>query len=71
MLDFYRVLGIVILFFYFILFVFIGPYPLAYEGSQARGLIRAVANSLSQSHSNVGSEPHLQPTPQVKAMQDP
>ena len=31
--------------------------PTAYEGSQARGRIRAVAAGLSQSHSNAGSEP--------------
>ena len=31
----------------------------AYGGSQARGLIRATAAGLCQSHSNTGSEPHL------------
>ena len=31
----------------------------AYEGSQARGRIRAVAAGLRQSHSHEGSEPHL------------
>ena len=35
---------------------------MAYGGSQARGLIGAVATGLHQRHSNVGSEPHLQPT---------
>ena len=44
---------------------------MAYGGSQARGLIRAVATGLRQRHSNVGSEPHLQPTPQLTAMPDP
>ena len=39
--------------------------PAAYGGSQARGLIRAVATSLRHSHSNARSEPHLQPTPQL------
>ena len=43
----------------------------AYGGSQARGLIGAVAASLRQSHSNVGSEPCLQPTPQLTATPDP
>ena len=43
----------------------------AYGGSQARGRIGAVAASLRQSHSNVGSEPHLQPTPQLTATLDP
>ena len=45
--------------------------PVAYGGSQARGLIGAVAAGLHQSHSNVGSEPHLQPTPQLTATPDP
>ena len=35
----------------------------AYGGSQARGLIGVVAAGLRHSHSNAGSEPHLQPTP--------
>jgi len=39
--------------------------------SQARGLIGDVATSLCQSHSNMGSEPRLQPTPQLTAMLDP
>ena len=42
----------------------------AYGGSQARGLIGAVAAGLRQSHSNMGSEPHLQPTPQLTATLD-
>ena len=33
--------------------------------SQARGRMRASAASLDHSHSNTGSEPHLQPTPQL------
>ena len=45
--------------------------PTAYGGSQARGPIGAVAASLHQSHSNSGSEPSLQPTPQLTAMPDP
>ena len=44
---------------------------MAYGGSQARGRIRAVAAVLHHSHSNVGSEPHLQPVPQLTAMPDP
>jgi len=43
----------------------------AYGGSQARGLIRAVAINLRHSHSNSGSEPHLRPTPQLTATPDP
>jgi len=44
--------------------------PAAYGGSQARGRIGAVATGLHQSHSNAGSEPHLQPTPQLTAALD-
>uniref|UniRef100_A0A8D0N4C1 Catenin alpha-3 n=1 Tax=Sus scrofa TaxID=9823 RepID=A0A8D0N4C1_PIG len=44
--------------------------PAAYGGSQARGLIGAVATGLRQSHSNMGSKPHLQPAPQLMAMPD-
>ena len=44
---------------------------MAYGGSQARGLIRAVATGLLQSHSNAGSEPYLKPTPQLTASPDP
>ena len=45
--------------------------PTAYGGSQARGRIGAVAAGLRQSHSNAGSEPRLQPTPQLTATWDP
>ena len=41
------------------------------RGSQARGLIGATAASLHQSHSNTGSEPFLQPIPQLTATSDP
>ena len=69
-------------FFVFCLFVFVvvvvvvvvaisWAAPAAYGGSQARGRIGAVATSLRQSHSNAGSEPHLQPTPQLTATPDP
>ena len=44
---------------------------MAHGGSQASGRIRAVATGLSHSYSNVGSEPRLQPTPQLTAMPDP
>ena len=40
-------------------FVFSRATPVACGGFQARGLIRAVAASLHQSHGNVGSEPCL------------
>ena len=44
---------------------------MAYGSFQARDQIGAAATSLRQSHSNMGSEPHLQPTPQLMARQDP
>jgi len=56
---------------FFCLFAFSRAAPTAYGGSQARGLIEAVATSLRQSHSNSRSELHLQPTPQLTAMPDP
>ena len=40
---------------------------MAYGGSQARGLIGAVAAILCQSHSHL----HLPPTPQLTALLDP
>ena len=44
----------------------------AYGSSQvARGRIGAAAASLCHSHSNVGSEQHLKPIPQLIAMLDP
>jgi len=43
----------------------------AYGDSQARGPIEAVATGLCQSHSNAGSEPSLQPTPQLTATPHP
>ena len=55
----------------FCLFAFSRATPSAYGGSQARGLIGAVAAGLRQSHSNTGSEPHLRPTPQLMATPDP
>ena len=43
----------------------------AYGGFQARGLTRAIAAGLRQSHSNAGSELRVQPIPQLTAMPDP
>ena len=47
--------------------------PTAYGGSQARGWIGAIAAGLrhSHSHSNLGSKPYLQTTPQLMATPDP
>ena len=60
-----------VLFFVFGLFAFSRAVPVADGGSQAGGRIGAVAVGLCQSHSNAGSEPHLQPTPQLTARLDP
>ena len=58
-------------FFFFWYFVFSRATPAAYVGSQARGLIGAVAAGLCQSHSNSGYELCLRPTPQLTATPDP
>ena len=50
-------------FFFSRLFVFSSATPMAYGGSQARGLIGAIATGLRQSHSNLGSEPGLTAMP--------
>ena len=61
----------ILLEFFFCLFAFSRAAPVAFGGSQARGLIRAVAAGLRQSHRNVGSKLRLQPTPQLMATPDP
>ena len=58
-------------FFFFFFFGLFRAAPMAYEGSQARGQIGAVASALCHSHSNTGSKLHLQHTPQLTAMLDP
>ena len=55
---------------YLIFFLFIAA-PEAYGSSGARGQTEATAAGLRHSHSNVGSEPCLQPTPELTAMPDP
>ena len=50
---------------FFFLSFFFRATPMAYEGSQASGPMGTVATGLHHNHSNVGSEPHLQPTPQL------
>ena len=59
------------LFFFFVFLPFLGLLPLAYGGSQASGLIGAIATDLHQAHSNMESEPRLRPTPQLTATPDP
>ena len=58
--------------FLFICYCFLGPHLRHMEvRTLGRGGIRAAAASLPHSHSNTGSEQHLQPTPQLMAMPDP
>ena len=61
----------ILFYFIFCLSAFSRATPTAYGGSQAGGLIGAVAAILGQSHSNTGSKPHLQPTLQLTATLDP
>ena len=56
---------------FFFVFCLFGAAPTAYRASQAWGRIRAAAAGLHHSHSNAGSKPSLQPTPQLTAMPDP
>ena len=63
--------GLTFSFLFFGLFVFSKAAPSTYGGSQARGLIRAVATSLRQSHSNAGSKPGLRLTPQQYRILNP
>ena len=57
-------------FFFFCLFAISWAASTAHGGSQASGLIGAVAAGLCQSHSNAKSEASLRPTPQLVAMPD-
>ena len=63
-----------LLFFYYFLnfysFCFFRTALRAYGGSQARGLIGAVAAGLHHSHSHAGSELRLRPTPQRTAVSE-
>ena len=63
--------ALILFFFFFLSFCLFRAAPTAYRGSQARGLIGAVAPSLRQSPSNARSKPRLQSTPQLSAMPDP
>ena len=57
--------------FFFFFFAISRAAPVPYGVSQAKGLIGAVATGLHQSHSSVGSELPLQPTPQLTTTPDP
>ena len=61
--SFYFLFLFINYYYYYLFFCLFRAIPMAYGGSQARGLIRAVAASPHYSHSNVRSEPCLQPTP--------
>ena len=70
-MSFVLLFFIFFIFYFFCLFGISWAAPTAYGGSQARCPIGAVAASLCHSHSNVGSELRLQPTPQLTATPDP
>ena len=57
--------------FFFHFFVLFTTTLAAYGSSRARGGIGAVAAGLHHSHCDTGSESHLLPTWQLKAMSDP
>ena len=58
-------------FIFYFLFLLFRTAPGAYGSSQARGRMEATAAGLLHSHSNIRSELHLQPTPQLTATPDP
>jgi len=57
--------------FFFFFFGLFRTAPVVHGGSLARGQNGAVAVGLHHSHSNSGSEPCLQTTPQLTAMPGP
>ena len=57
--------------FFFFFFLLFKAAPAARESSHAMGQIGATAADLHHSHSNMGSEPCLQPIPQLMAPPDP
>ena len=63
----------VFVFFWFFLFLFLlfRAVPMAYGSSHLGAESQLQAASLCHSHNNVGFEPYLQPTPQLKTMPDP
>ena len=68
MLDVYHEKILLVFFFFFFVLCLFRAALVAYGGSQARGQIGAVADGLRHSHSNMGSEPHLRPIPQVATL---
>ena len=63
--------GVTLIDFFFFVFYYFRAEFTAYGRSQARSQIRATAVVLRHSHSNTGSEPCLQPTPQLMATPGP
>ena len=59
------------IFFFFVFLPFLRLLPAAYGGSQARSLIGVVVTSLCHSRSYAGSQPYMQPTPQLIATPNP
>ena len=57
-------------YFYFHFFGLLEATPMVYGNYQAKSQCRAVASKLHNSHSNGGSEQHLQAMPQLMAMPD-
>ena len=57
--------------YFFVCFCLFKAVPVAHGSSQAMGRIVAAPASLHHNHSNAQSEPNLQTTPQLTAMQDP
>ena len=70
-LNFENAFYFLFLFFLFCFFEGGGSIPPAHGSSQARGQIRPTAAGLHHSHSNKGSEPRMQPIPQLMATLDP
>ena len=65
-----KLLNFFLSFFFFVFCLFMAA-PMAYEVSQVRGRIGAVAAGLCHSHSHAGSEPCLNYTSQLMVTPDP
>ena len=66
-----NLINTIYLFIYLFTYLFRAALAVVYGSFPARGGIRSAAASLHHSHCNVGSEPRLQPTPQLMATSDP
>ena len=62
---------VIFIFFFFLSFSLLRATRTVHGGCQAKGPIGAVATSLHQGHSNSGSKPSPQPTPQLMGTLDP